>query len=156
MSARSTQDEVAAAAETVSCLVMSQAPKIQPAQTAYTSRLLARLQFFVRHSTNAGAAVGSVEQPAPEVVGKQALKAKLLELKGLISADPGALCLAKLDLFQAYHYLLDDGDKKEVDAYVAQVLDKASSGQLASMAGGGTKSRPAKVAKAESSIARFF
>ena len=157
VSSRSCQDEVAAAVEAVGSVFKSEQPKIQAGQTAYMSRLLAHLQFFIRHSNaSVGGAVGSAEQPQQELVGKAALKAKLVELKALISADAKALTLARLDIFQTYRYLLEENDKKDVDSYVAQVLDKVSGGQMAALAGGASSKTKQKPAKAESSIARFF
>ena len=94
---RTCQDEIGAAVEAVAAVARSEAPKIQAGQTAYMSRLLANLQFFVRHEPPVSdGGVGSGDRPHQELVGKAALRAKLKDLKALVSSDGTALTLSRL------------------------------------------------------------
>ena len=153
LAARSVQDEVMAAVEAVSSLVRHQAPTATAGTTPYISRLLATLQFFIRHP--AASTSTSASQPPVELVGKAALKAKLEEMKVSVAGDENSLTLSQLTVFQSFKYLLDDGEKLLLDSWMAIVLQRASAGQLALS----TRSRPVKAKKvrAESSgIDRFF
>ena len=156
VASREVQDEVMAAMESVSDLQRRHCPKATAGTTPYISRLLATLQFFIRHSPAAPSASASSAQPVVEVVGKTALKQMMQQLKDEVAVDEKKLTLSRLDPFQSFKYLLDDVECKLLDSWVSSLLQKASSGQMA-VSGRVKSDRKRKGGDAPSSgIERFF
>ena len=149
---RATQDELEATIEAVTALTRHQPPKAVAGSTPFMSRMLARLQFYVRYSPSTPSSAAA--QAPQELVGKAALRAKLGDLRAAIAADAKSLNLSRLDVFQAFRHLMEEDEKKEVDAWVATVLDRAVAGNVTGVAGRHKREKQSK--SAANSLQRFF